>query len=94
MLPAGFDIDDLDLAGLDLTQGDDIKKLLGSLPINVIDTTFKLTDTPGSWFDSGLQLFGGKSLSVMELLPGVKNHGEVHRRARTPGRRRRTRRPR
>jgi DNA-binding beta-propeller fold protein YncE len=74
MLPAGFDVDDLDLAGLDLTQGDDIKKLLASLPINVIDTTFKLTDTPGSWFDSGLQLFGGKSLSVMELLPGVKNH--------------------
>ena len=73
MLPAGFDIDDLDLADLDLTDGQDIRKLLSSLPINVIDTTFKLTDTPGSWFDSGTQLFGGKSLSVMELLPGVKN---------------------
>ena len=69
MLPVGVDYDDLDL-----TKSEDIKELLSLLPANVIDTTFKLTDTPGAWFDSGLQLFGGKSLSVMELLPGVKNH--------------------
>ena len=92
MLPAGFDIDDLDLAGLDLTQGDDIKKLLGSLPINVIDTTFKLTDTPGSWFDSGLQLFGGKSLGGHGAAPGGEEPCEVRRRSPTPGPRRRTRR--
>ena len=74
MLPAGVDLDNIDLTGGDLLQGDDLKKLLASLPVNVIDTTFRLTDTPGSWFDSGLQLFGGRSLSVMEILPGVKNH--------------------
>ena len=68
MIPAGVDVDDLDL-----TKSEDIKTLLGSLPANVIDTTFKLTDTPGSWFDSGLELFGGKSLSVMEMIPGVKH---------------------
>ena len=81
MLPAGVDLD-----GLDLTKGEDLKKLLASLPANVIDTTFNLTDTPGSWFDSGLQLFGGTSLSVMEILPGVKNKvkfvvGSRHRHA-------------
>jgi DNA-binding beta-propeller fold protein YncE len=68
MLPAGIATEDLDL-----TRSEDIKKVLASLPANVIDTTFKLTDTPGSWFDSGLSLFGGKSLSVMEMIPGVKH---------------------
>ena len=73
MLPAGIVPESIDLLGLDLTNGDDLRKLLDSLPVNLINTTFNLTDTPGSWFDSGLQLFGGKSLSVMEILPGVKN---------------------
>src|SRR5687767_39360 len=40
MLPAGVDLDNIDLTGGDLLQGDDLKKLLASLPINVIDTTF------------------------------------------------------
>jgi DNA-binding beta-propeller fold protein YncE len=72
MLPAGVLPKDIDLSSLDL-GGSKLKDLLNSLPVNLINTTFKLTDTPGSWFDSGLQLFGGKSLSVMELLPGVQN---------------------
>jgi DNA-binding beta-propeller fold protein YncE len=72
MLPAGVLPKDIDLTSLDL-GGTKLKDLLNSLPVNLINTTFKLTDTPGSWFDSGLQLFGGKSLSVMEVLPGVQN---------------------
>jgi DNA-binding beta-propeller fold protein YncE len=67
MLPAGLDLDDLDL-----TNGEDLQKLLGSLPVSVFNPTFHLTDTPGQWFDSGLSLFGGQSLAPIEMLPGVK----------------------
>ena len=66
MLPVGQDLGDLDL-----TKGEDIKKVLASLPVSVFNPTFKLTDTPGSWYDSGLTLFGGKSLAVIEMLPGI-----------------------
>jgi DNA-binding beta-propeller fold protein YncE len=67
MLPVGQDLGDLDL-----TKGEDIKKALASLPVSVFNPTFNLTDEPGSWYDSGLTLFGGKSLAVIEMLPGVK----------------------
>ncbi len=40
-----------------------------ALPVGVgpVPITFTLNDSNGNWFDSGLQLFGGKSLAVAEL---------------------------
>jgi hypothetical protein len=67
LLPAGLDAGDLDL-----TKPEDIKTLLASLPVSVTNPTFKLTDSPGQWFDTGLQLFGGQSLAPVVMVPGVK----------------------
>jgi DNA-binding beta-propeller fold protein YncE len=67
LLPAGVDLDDLDL-----TKGEDLQKLLASLPVSVTNPTFNLTDEPGQWFDTGLNLFGGQSLAPVVMLPGVK----------------------
>ena len=67
MLPAGVDLDDLDL-----TKGEDLQKVLASLPVSVTNPTFNLTDEPGQWFDTGLDLFGGQSLAPVVMLPGVK----------------------
>jgi YVTN family beta-propeller protein len=40
-----------------------------ALPVGVgpVPITFTLNDSNGNWFDSGLELFGGKSLAVAEL---------------------------
>jgi YVTN family beta-propeller protein len=40
-----------------------------AFPVGVgpIPITFTLNDSNGNWFDSGIQLFGGKSLAVAEL---------------------------
>ena len=40
-----------------------------ALPVGVgpVPITFDLNDSNGNWFDSGLELFGGKSLAVAEL---------------------------
>ncbi|WP_020667774.1 multicopper oxidase [Amycolatopsis nigrescens] len=40
-----------------------------ALPVGVgpVPITFNLNDSNGNWFDSGLELFGGKSLAVAEL---------------------------
>jgi DNA-binding beta-propeller fold protein YncE len=67
LLPAGLDLDDLDL-----TKGEDLQKVLASLPVSVFNPTFNLTDEPGQWFDTGLNLFGGQSLAPIVMLPGVK----------------------
>ena len=81
LLPAGLDLNDLDLLkGPGGTNG--LSDLLGSLPINLFNPTFKITDEPGSWFDSGLTLFGGKSLAPVLKLPGHPDQGDVHRRPR------------
>jgi DNA-binding beta-propeller fold protein YncE len=67
LLPAGVDLDDLDL-----TKSEDLQELLASLPVSVTNPTFNLTDEPGQWFDTGLNLFGGQSLAPVVMLPGVK----------------------
>ncbi len=71
LLPIGLDLNKLDLLkGSGGTNG--LSQLLGSLPINLFSPTFKITDEPGSWFDSGLTLFGGKSLAPVLKLPGIQ----------------------
>ena len=71
LLPIGLDLNKLDLLkGPEGTNG--LSQLLGSLPINLFSPTFKITDEPGSWFDSGLTLFGGKSLAPVLKLPGIQ----------------------
>lgn len=67
LLPAGVDLDDLDL-----TKGEVLQDVLASLPVSVTNPTFRLTDEPGQWFDTGLNLFGGQSLAPVVMLPGVK----------------------
>jgi DNA-binding beta-propeller fold protein YncE len=67
VLPAGVDLDDLDL-----TKSEDLQRLLASLPVSVTNPTFNLTDQPGQWFDTGVNLFGGQSLAPVVMLPGVK----------------------
>lgn len=42
---------------------------LGQLP--TVPPTFQLTDKSGNWFDGGLDLFGGRSLAVAEIVPGL-----------------------
>jgi len=71
LLPLGLDLNRLDLLkGQGGTNG--LSQLLGALPINLFSPTFKITDEPGSWFDSGLTLFGGKSLAPVLKLPGIQ----------------------
>src|SRR3954471_20884359 len=66
LLPAAPDPDQFDL-----TKADQVKALLEALPVNVFHPTYKLNDEPGSWFDTGLTVAGGKSLGVVLKLPGV-----------------------
>ncbi|MCI2415848.1 YncE family protein [Saccharopolyspora sp. K220] len=42
---------------------------VAALPVGIgpVPITFTLNDSNGNWFDSGLELFGGKSLAVAEL---------------------------
>ena len=40
-------------------------------PVDVFNPTFKLTDEPGTWFDTGLDVVGGRSLAPVLKLPGV-----------------------
>ena len=67
LLPAGPGLD-----GLDVTKSEDMKTLLAALPATATNPVFKLTDEPGRWFDSGLNLFGGRSLAPVVVAPGVK----------------------
>jgi DNA-binding beta-propeller fold protein YncE len=64
--PAGPDPDQFDL-----TKGEQVKELLASLPVNVFNPTFNLTDEPGYWFDTGFNVTGGRSLAPMVKIPGV-----------------------
>jgi DNA-binding beta-propeller fold protein YncE len=66
MLPASIDLDQFDL-----TKADQVKALIDALPVNVFQPTFKLTDEPGTWFDTGVEVSGGRSLAPMLKLPGV-----------------------
>jgi DNA-binding beta-propeller fold protein YncE len=66
LLPVGVDLDGLDLTDLEVLQ-----QVLDTLPVSVFNPEFTLTDNPGNWFDSGLSLFGGKSLGLIEMVPGV-----------------------
>ena len=67
LLPAGPGLD-----GLDVTRSEDMQKLLAALPVTATNPVFNLTDEPGRWFDSGLDLFGGRSLAPIVMVPGVK----------------------
>jgi DNA-binding beta-propeller fold protein YncE len=67
LLPAGPGLD-----GLDVTKSEDVQKLLAALPVTATNPVFNLTDEPGRWFDSGLDLFGGRSLAPIVMVPGVK----------------------
>jgi DNA-binding beta-propeller fold protein YncE len=66
LLPVAPDLDQLDL-----TKADQLKSLLESLPVNLFHPTFKLNDEPGSWFDTGFTVSGGRALAPMLKLPGV-----------------------
>src|SRR3954468_13140774 len=66
LLPAAPDPDQFDL-----TKADQVKSLLEALPVNVFHPTFKLNDEPGSWFDTGFTITGGRSLAPVLKLPGV-----------------------
>ncbi len=71
LLPAGLDLLDLDLLkGQGGTNA--LNDLLGTLPINLFSPTFKITDEPGAWFDTGFTLFGGRSLAPVLKLPGIQ----------------------
>lgn len=67
MLPVGLDLDDLDL-----TDNEILQDVLSLLPVSVFNPTFNLTDQPGQWFDTGLNLFGGQSLAPIVMVPGVR----------------------
>ena len=66
LLPAAPDPDQFDL-----TKADQVKDLLSALPVDVFHPTFKLNDEPGSWFDTGFTITGGRSLAPVLKLPGV-----------------------
>jgi DNA-binding beta-propeller fold protein YncE len=60
-----------DLKQFDLTKASQVKEALEALPVNVFRPTFNITDEPGSWFDTGVNISGGKALAPVELIPGV-----------------------
>ena len=66
LFPAAPDPDQFDL-----TKADQVKSLLSALPVDVFHPTFKLNDEPGSWFDTGVSISGGKALAPVLKLPGV-----------------------
>jgi DNA-binding beta-propeller fold protein YncE len=78
-LPTSADLNDLmsffpagpDPDQFDLTKGEQVKELLASLPVNVFNPTFNLTDEPGYWFDTGFNVTGGRSLAPMVKIPGI-----------------------
>jgi DNA-binding beta-propeller fold protein YncE len=56
---------------LDLTKNETLKGVLASLPVDVFNPTFKLTDDPATWFDTGFTITGGRSLAPVLKLPGI-----------------------
>ena len=56
---------------LDLTKAEQVKAALEALPVNVFHPTFHITDEPGSWFDTGVNVSGGKALAPVEMIPGI-----------------------
>jgi DNA-binding beta-propeller fold protein YncE len=66
LLPAGADRDQLDL-----TEPEALQSLLRSLPVDLFQPTFTLTDQPGTWFDTPLDVVGGRSLAPVLKIPGV-----------------------
>src|SRR3954464_5401399 len=66
LLPAAPDPDQFDL-----TKADQVKSLLAALPVDVFHPTFELNDEPGSWFDTGFTVSGGRALAPVLKLPGV-----------------------
>jgi DNA-binding beta-propeller fold protein YncE len=66
LLPAGVDLDQLDL-----TEPEALQSLLRGLPVDLFQPTFNLTDQPGTWFDTPLDVVGGRSLAPVLKIPGV-----------------------
>ena len=78
-LPAGSDLDSIlallpaspALDQLDLTGATTVKELLATLPVDLFTPTFTLNDQPGTWFDTGLEIAGGRSLAPVLKVPGI-----------------------